>query len=702
MSASSDRERVPQRQLGELMTELGLITDEQLATVLEVQQRSKRPLGQIIVELGFASGAAVAHALAMQSGGALRTEYGFALGVHSGDSEPEPDGEETATGLPKLRLASGAAAPPVKESTRSVEETASDERVEIEPLDDALLAALPAGEPEATEELVEVEEAEEEIPVAELEEIVPDDVESATAEEEILVDEEVEPVVETDPADLSELRAEIERLETALAAADAAAAGNQERLRADVAKLESLLAETHATNEQRLAESWEERDNAKTELERLQATLAGAESAHEQERATLWAAVAEAQAAAAEHQHRLTEERERQAGERDELATHRDRLQQELGDALERLATIEPAAEECDRLRGEQQRLLGDVDRLESALAESQSAHKQELVRLQQERDHAVEEVEHLRAGVAEAQTSAAEHERRLVEEIERHSVERDELGGLRDRLQAELGEASERLAALGAAAEERDELRAELERVNAANAETQEECAVELRELGEERDSAQAELAEAREMLVQAERVRESQIALTTERDRALAELEQLRIVAAEAQAEAEERSHLLAEEQDRHHAERESLIAQRGLLEHELGDAIERLAATASAADRHEEQLQLAAARLRALAADLVSEGGELREESELETETKTETELVAVAIGSEPEKFSLFVPGPNGYELVPQTGVPPQAGETIEVVPPDGDEPTLYEVARCARTLPGGGLCVYLAPR
>src|SRR6201988_3944456 len=93
MSASSGSERMPLRQLGELMTELGLITAEQLATVLEVQQRSKRPLGQIIVELGFASGAAVAHALAMQSGGALRTEFGFALGVSpkQGDTEPDED-----------------------------------------------------------------------------------------------------------------------------------------------------------------------------------------------------------------------------------------------------------------------------------------------------------------------------------------------------------------------------------------------------------------------------------------------------------------------------------------------------------------------------------------------------------------------------------------------------------------------------------
>src|ERR1700758_2358526 len=98
MSASSDREPVPQRQLGELMTELGLITEEQLATVLEVQQRSKRPLGQIIVELGFASGAAVAHALAMQSGGALRTEFGFALGIHSREGDTD---DESPSDIPK-------------------------------------------------------------------------------------------------------------------------------------------------------------------------------------------------------------------------------------------------------------------------------------------------------------------------------------------------------------------------------------------------------------------------------------------------------------------------------------------------------------------------------------------------------------------------------------------------------------------------
>src|SRR6478672_4384476 len=124
MSASSEREGMPQRQLGELMTELGLISEEQLATVLEVQQQSKRPLGQIIVELGFASGAAVAHALAMQSGGALRTEYGFALGVSPVD---DPDSEETPGGLPKLRLAATAVQPKFRTETAPVDDPPADE-----------------------------------------------------------------------------------------------------------------------------------------------------------------------------------------------------------------------------------------------------------------------------------------------------------------------------------------------------------------------------------------------------------------------------------------------------------------------------------------------------------------------------------------------------------------------------------------------
>src|SRR5689334_13020438 len=157
---SAEQERTPQRQLGELMTELGLISEEQLATVLEVQQQSKRPLGQIVVELGFASGAAVAHALAMQSGGALRTEYGFALGVSPDQADSESG--ETGVGLPKLRLAA-TAVPPIRveinqepeQDTGSTEQT--EQREAAEPAD--------GDEPSATEELPPVEQIDEPVEV---------------------------------------------------------------------------------------------------------------------------------------------------------------------------------------------------------------------------------------------------------------------------------------------------------------------------------------------------------------------------------------------------------------------------------------------------------------------------------------------------------------------------------------------------------
>jgi chromosome segregation ATPase len=245
-----------------------------------------------------------------------------------------------------------------------------------------------------------------------------------------------------------------------------------------------------------------------------------------------------------------------------------------------------------------------------------------------------------------------------------------------------------------------------------------QESCALELRGVVEERDSLKAELEEAREMLQQAERVRESQIALEAERDRAVAEVERLQTVATEAQTEAEERSRLLAEEQDRHEAERQTLLTQRTILEQELGSAIEQLAAAAAAADEREQKLQLGSKRLldalvavRSLAAELGSGVTDLPPEPVADETADGETEAepeVAAPVESELETapeaaevdYSLFVPGPNGYELLPQTGVPPQAGQIVELVLPDRDEPIVYEVARSGRTLPGGDVCVYLA--
>src|SRR5581483_2034991 len=108
-----------------------------------------------------------------------------------------------------------------------------------------------------------------------------------------------------------------------------------------------------------------------------------------------------------------------------------------------------------------------------------------------------------------------AEQERRLGEEQARHADERNELAAQSERLQEELGGALERLAVVGPAAEERDQLRTEVEQLKTRLAELQESCAVELRGVVDERDSLSAELEEARELLLQAERVRESQIAL-------------------------------------------------------------------------------------------------------------------------------------------------------------------------------------------
>ena len=466
----------------------------------------------------------------------------------------------------------------------------------------------------------------------------------------------------------------------------------------EIERLQTLVAEAGSEREQELARLQEERTEVATELERLHAALA--------------------------------EEQRRHAGERDELNTQRELIREELGAALEQLAVAGPAAEERDGLRteiarlestfaetqaataAEHERLLAEVARLESIFAEMRGAHEEELGRLRKKRDRAREQLDGLQTALAEAQTTTAERERRLAEEQERHAGERDEFNAQCERLQEELGDALERLAALGPAAEERDALQAEVERLRESLNDVRERSAAELRDVVAERDSLTAELEEARELLRQAERVRESQIALEAERDRLTTELERLQAVAAEAQVEAEERSRLLAEEQDLHRADRETLLAQRTVLEQELGSSIEQLAAASAAADKREARLQLGSERLlegldavRKLAAELVTGSEEFPEEpatDEAEPEAVVEDEVATEEPYVETEEidYSLFVPGPNGYELVPQTGVPPQAGQTVELLLPDQDEPVLFEVVRSGRTLPGGDVCVYLA--
>src|SRR5206468_8184411 len=120
---------------------------------------------------------------------------------------------------------------------------------------------------------------------------------------------------------------------------------------------------------------------------------------------------------------------------------------------------------------------------------------------------------------------------------------------------------------------------------------------------------------------------------------------------------------------------------------------NAIEQLAAAATAADEREGQLQLRSQRLLEALDALRGHAAELVSGADETDSTHSEPESKAI-------DYSLFVPGPNGYELVPQTGVPPQAGQRVELVLSDEAEPVLYEVARSGRTLPGGDVCVYLA--
>lgn len=68
-------------QLGQLLVEHAVITQEELAIALAEQTRTGRPLGEVVVALGLAPGPIVAQALATQHGGGIvKTEYGFATG----------------------------------------------------------------------------------------------------------------------------------------------------------------------------------------------------------------------------------------------------------------------------------------------------------------------------------------------------------------------------------------------------------------------------------------------------------------------------------------------------------------------------------------------------------------------------------------------------------------------------------------------
>ncbi|MGH2933402.1 MAG: hypothetical protein ACRDL2_02665 [Gaiellaceae bacterium] len=104
-------------QLGEVLTERRLLTEEQLEVGLAQHRWSGRPLSEVLIALGFVTETTIAQALATQHGGLIKTEYGFATGFSAqaaAEAEVEapppvsvaaqPEPEPVAVALPRLEV----------------------------------------------------------------------------------------------------------------------------------------------------------------------------------------------------------------------------------------------------------------------------------------------------------------------------------------------------------------------------------------------------------------------------------------------------------------------------------------------------------------------------------------------------------------------------------------------------------------------
>lgn len=56
----------PKKRLGEILLELEVITEEQLANALDIQSKEKRLLGQVLIKLGYTTPEVIISALDMQ------------------------------------------------------------------------------------------------------------------------------------------------------------------------------------------------------------------------------------------------------------------------------------------------------------------------------------------------------------------------------------------------------------------------------------------------------------------------------------------------------------------------------------------------------------------------------------------------------------------------------------------------------------
>ena len=200
--------------LGELLVQRGLLTQEQLGAALAEQQASGLPLGAIVVRDGLVPTHTVAILLAEQSGGPLKTEFGYAVGASSA--------EPAVADVLSLRPPSTSAPvePPVSER----------------PLD-GLRLALPESSPEPAPVLE---------PVQALRELV------TVAPEEVQAPPAREPRLEVLDALQARLEAEV-AARTALEAKLADVEAGTEAALAGQAALEAKLAELEARAEAAVA-----------------------------------------------------------------------------------------------------------------------------------------------------------------------------------------------------------------------------------------------------------------------------------------------------------------------------------------------------------------------------------------------------------------------------------------------------------------
>ncbi|HDM70151.1 MAG TPA: hypothetical protein ENG58_01950, partial [Thermotogales bacterium] len=62
----NERGSLRYKRIGEILVDKGIITNEDLATAMNIQRSVKRPLGEVLVEYGYATWEQIAEALASQ------------------------------------------------------------------------------------------------------------------------------------------------------------------------------------------------------------------------------------------------------------------------------------------------------------------------------------------------------------------------------------------------------------------------------------------------------------------------------------------------------------------------------------------------------------------------------------------------------------------------------------------------------------